>query len=320
MKMFRTAAVTILAVLAVATVAKAAWPEKPVRFVVPFAPGGSTDGIARLVAEKLSQALGQQFAVENVAGAGGLIGAQTVSAQPADGYTILFGTSTMSTIDVFYKDAKVNTLKDFKPVSLVSQGVLTLVVQPSLGLKSYKDFVEYAKKNPGAFNFGTPGPGVAHLTVEMLKHQSGIDVQVVPYKGAGPAMTALISGEIQGMMEPTITTKPQVDAGKIVALATSGAERSKTFPDKPTIAEAMNGRFEAAFYNGIFVKTGTPDDIVKKLGEEVAKVVKTPDVVDRLGSLGQQAVGSTPAEFRASLEKEIPQWVAVGKEAGIQPE
>lgn len=300
--------------------AQDAWPSKPVKVVVPFAAGGSTDVVARLVAEKLSSALGQQFVVDNQGGSGGMIGARSVAAAPADGYTILFGTSTMSTIGVFYKEPQVDTLKDFVPASLVSQGVTTLIVTPEIGAKTVAEFVAYAKANPGKVNFGSPGPGTASLTMEMMKHRSGIDAEVVHYQGAGPAMTGLLSNEIQAMFEPTITAKPQIDGGKAIALATTGLERSPALPDVPTLTEALGEPFDGSFYNGIFVKTGTPDAIVAKLAEAVAAAVKLPEVADKLNSLGQQPVGSTPAEFTARIEKEIPQWIEVGKAAGIEPQ
>jgi len=309
-----------LAMSAVCTASAAEdWPQKPIRLVVPFAPGGSTDVTARLVADKLTAELEQQVAVDNVPGAGGMVGAAEVAAAPADGYTVLFGTSTMSTLQVFFKEPSVDTLKDFIPTSLVSQGVTSLIVNQQVRVNSVAEFIEKARINPASISFGTPGQGTASLTMEMMKHRAGLEVEVVHYRGAGPAMTALLSNEIQAMFEPTLTAKPVVDGGQAKVLATTGLERSPVFPDAPTLTEALGEKFDGSFYNGVFLKAGTSDVIVQKLQSAVKTVVDLPDVKQKLTELGQIPVGSSPEAFRQKLEAEIPQWIGVGKVAGVEP-
>ena len=297
------------------------YPSKPVRLIVPFAPGGSNDIMARLVAQKFSEALGQQVVVDNRAGGSGIIGTDLAAKAQPDGYTLLMMSLTLAVNPSLYKKLPYNTEKDLAPVTLVASAPLMLVVHPSIPAKSVKEFVAFAQANPGKLNFGSGGPGTTpHLAGEMLKMMTKVQMTHVPYKGGGPALADLIGGQIQLMLENIPSTLPHVKAGRLRALALSGLKRSPLVPDLPTLDEAGLKGYEIVGWNGLFVPAGTPQNIIAYVHGLTVKALAQPDVKERLATLGAEGVGNTPEQFRAFLKAEIAKWARVVKEAGLKVE
>ena len=298
------------------------YPTKAVRMVVPFAAGaGSNDIMARLIAQKLSDSLGQQFVVDNRPGASGIIGTDIVAKAQPDGYTVLMMSLTFTVNPSLFSKLPYDTVKDFTPVTLVASAPLMLVVHPSLPAKSVPEFIAYAKANPGRLNFGSGGPGTTpHLAGEMLKTMAGIQVTHIPYKGGAPALADLIGGQIQFMCENIPGTLPFAKAGKLRALAVTDLRRSPLLPDLPTLDETGLKGYQIVGWNGVFMPAGTPQAIVNKLHAEVVKALALPDVRERLATMGADGVGNTPQQFAAFIKAEIPKWARVVKDAGIKVE
>jgi len=312
-----------LLVLIIATAASAqSYPDKSVRMVVPFAAGaGSNDIMARLVAQKLSDALGQQFVVDNRPGASGIIGTDIVAKAPPDGYTVLMMSLTFTVNPSLFSKLPYDTVRDLIPVTMVASAPLMLVVHPSVPAKSVTEFIAYAKANPGKLNFGSGGPGTTpHLAGEMIKTMAGIQVTHIPYKGGAPALTDLVAGQIQLMCENIPGTLPFAKAGKLRALAVTDLKRSPLLPELPTLDEAGLKGYQIVGWNGLFVPAGTPQPIVNRLNAEVVKALALPDVKDRLATLGADAVGDTPQHFAVFIKAEIPKWAKVVKDAGLKIE
>jgi len=312
-----------LLVLIIATAASAqSYPDKSVRMVVPFAAGaGSNDIMARLVAQKLSDALGQQFVVDNRPGASGIIGTDIVAKAPPDGYTVLMMSLTFTVNPSLFSKLPYDTVRDPIPVTMVASAPLMLVVHPSVPAKSVTEFIAYAKANPGKLNFGSGGPGTTpHLAGEMIKTMAGIQVTHIPYKGGAPALTDLVAGQIQFMCENIPGTLPFAKAGKLRALAVTDLKRSPLLPELPTLDEAGLKGYQIVGWNGLFVPAGTPQPIVNRLNAEVVKALALPDVKDRLATLGADAVGDTPQHFAVFIKAEIPKWAKVVKDAGLKIE
>jgi tripartite-type tricarboxylate transporter receptor subunit TctC len=312
-----------LLVLIIATAASAqSYPDKSVRMVVPFAAGaGSNDIMARLVAQKLSDALGQQFVVDNRPGASGIIGTDIVAKAPPDGYTVLMMSLTFTVNPSLFSKLPYDTVRDLIPVTMVASAPLMLVVHPSVPAKSVTEFIAYAKANPGKLNFGSGGPGTTpHLAGEMIKTMAGIQVTHIPYKGGAPALTDLVAGQIQFMCENIPGTLPFAKAGKLRALAVTDLKRSPLLPELPTLDEAGLKGYQIVGWNGLFVPAGTPQPIVNRLNAEVVKALALPDVKDRLATLGADAVGDTPQHFAVFIKAEIPKWAKVVKDAGLKIE
>ena len=312
-----------LLVLIIATAASAqSYPDKSVRMVVPFAAGaGSNDIMARLVAQKLSDALGQQFVVDNRPGASGIIGTDIVAKAPPDGYTVLMMSLTFTVNPSLFSKLPYDTVRDLIPVTMVASAPLMLVVHPSVPAKSVTEFIAYAKANPGKLNFGSGGPGTTpHLAGEMIKTVAGIQVTHIPYKGGAPALTDLVAGQIQFMCENIPGTLPFAKAGKLRALAVTDLKRSPLLPELPTLDEAGLKGYQIVGWNGLFVPAGTPQPIVNRLNAEVVKALALPDVKDRLATLGADAVGDTPQHFAVFIKAEIPKWAKVVKDAGLKIE
>ena len=312
-----------LLVLIIATAASAqSYPDKSVRMVVPFAAGaGSNDIMARLVAQKLSDALGQQFVVDNRPGASGIIGTDIVAKAPPDGYTVLMMSLTFTVNPSLFSKLPYDTVRDLIPVTMVASAPLMLVVHPSVPAKSVTEFIAYAKANPGKLNFGSGGPGTTpHLAGEMIKTVAGIQVTHIPYKGGAPALTDLVAGQIQLMCENIPGTLPFAKAGKLRALAVTDLKRSPLLPELPTLDEAGLKGYQIVGWNGLFVPAGTPQPIVNRLNAEVVKALALPDVKDRLATLGADAVGDTPQHFAVFIKAEIPKWAKVVKDAGLKIE
>jgi tripartite-type tricarboxylate transporter receptor subunit TctC len=297
------------------------YPSKPVRLVVPFAPGGSNDIMARLVGQKLGERLGQQFVVDNRPGASGIIGTDAAAKAAPDGHTVLMMSLTLAVNPSLYAKLPYDTEKDLLPVSLVASAPLMLVVHPSIPAQSVPEFLAYARANPDKLNFGSGGAGTTpHLAGEMVKSMAGLRMTHVPYKGGGPALADLVGGQIQLMLENIPSTLPYVKGGRLRALAVTGNKRSPLVPDLPTLDEAGLKGFEIVGWNGLFVPAGTPPQIVAKLHTETVKVLALPDVKERLATLGADGVGSSPEEFTAFVRAEVRKWAKVVKEAGIKLE
>ena len=305
----------------VASKSAGAYPARPIRLIVPFAPGGSNDIMARLAGQKLSESLGTQVVVDNRAGGSGIIGTDIAAKAAPDGYTVLMMSLTFAVNPSLYSKLPYDTEKDLAPVTLVASAPLMLVVHPSIPAKSVQEFIAYAKSNPGKLNFGSGGPGTTpHLAGEMLKMMAGVRMTHVPYKGGGPALTDLVGGQIQLMLENIPSTLPHAKSGRLRALAVSGLKRSPLVPDLPTLDEAGLKGYEIVGWNGLFVPAGTPRSVVTLLYRETAKALAQSDVKERLATMGAEPVGSSPEEFRAFVKAEIAKWAKVVKEAGLKVE
>jgi len=301
--------------------AGAPYPTKAIRLVVPFAPGGSNDIMARLIGQKFSESLGEQVVVDNRGGASGIIGTDIAAKAPPDGYTLLMMSLTLAVNPSLYRKLPYDTRNDLAPVTLVASAPLMLVVHPSIPAKSVQDFVTYAKANPGKLNFGSGGAGTTpHLAGEMLKTMAGVQMTHVPYKGGGPALTDLVGGQIQVMLENIPSTLPFAKSGKLRALAMSGLKRSALVPDLPTLDESGLKGYEIVGWNGLFLPAGTPQAVVTRLHAETTKALAQTDMKARLATLGAEGVGSSPAEFRAFFAAEIVKWAKVVKAAGLKAE
>ncbi|MCM3564965.1 Bug family tripartite tricarboxylate transporter substrate binding protein [Hydrogenophaga intermedia] len=326
MSLQRRTLVALAAALAVPlAVAQGAWPNKPVRIVVPFAPGGTTDILARTLAPELSKAFGQSFVVENRGGAGGNIGAEVVAKAPGDGYTLLMGTvGTHGINKSLYSKLPYDPQKDFAPITLVA-GVPNVMVMSTkraqdLGINSVADFVKHAKANPGRLNMASSGNGTSiHLAGELFKARNGIFMTHIPYRGSGPAMTDLLAGNMDVMFDNLPSAMPHIKAGNLKAFAVTSAVRSEALPDVPTVAEAgkLPG-FEASSWFGLLAPAGTPADVVSRLQQETAKALNLPAVKERLLAQGAIPSGNTPAEFAALIDAEIKKWEAVVKASGAK--
>jgi tripartite-type tricarboxylate transporter receptor subunit TctC len=294
------------------------YPSKPVRVIVPFAPGGSNDIMARITAQKFTENLGQQFVVDNRAGASGIIGTDLAAKAAPDGYTLLVMSLTLTVNPSLFRKLPYNTEKDLAPVTLIASAPLMLVVHPSIPAKSVKELIAYAKANPGKLNFGSGGTGATpHLAGEMLKMMAGLSMTHVPYKGGGPALADLVGGQIQLMLENIPSTSPFVKAGKLRALAITGLKRSALLPELPTLDEAGLKGYEIV---GLFVPSGTPQNIIAYLHDQTVKMLAQPDVKERFATLGAEGVGNTPEQFRTFVKAEIVKWARVVKEAGLKVE
>lgn len=314
-------AMTVLAA-ACAVAGTPAWaqsyPSKPLRIVVPQLPGGGNDTIARMIAQKLTVALKQQVVADNRPGAGGLIAAELVAKSAPDGYTLLLANvATMAIIPNVQKKVPYDPVKDFEPVSLVASAPLLVVVHPSLPVTSVKQLIALAKAKPGQLNYASNGVGSStHLATEMFKMMTGTKMVHVPYKGLSAATTDLMSGQVQVMFSSAVAMMPQVKAGRLRAIAMTGAKRSPAIPDVPTVAEAGVPDYEAGSWYGICAPAGTARLIVDQLSREIAAAVKSPDVIERLALEGVIPVGSTPEQFGAYIKREIAHVRDVVKASG----
>ncbi|MEK6591689.1 MAG: tripartite tricarboxylate transporter substrate binding protein [Pseudomonadota bacterium] len=295
------------------------YPNRPVRMIVPFSPGGSNDIMGRLVAGKLTESMGEQVVVDNRPGASGIIGTDIAAKSAPDGYTVLVMSLTFAVNPSLRSKLPYDTEKDLIPVTLIASAPLILVVHPSLPTKTVKEFIDYARANPGKLNFGSGGPGsTPHLAGEMLKSMAGLQMAHIPYKGGGPALADLIGGQIQLMLENIPSTLPFVKSGKLRGLAVTSKQRSPTAPDVPTLDEAGLKGFELTGWNGLFVPRGTPRAIVNRLHAETVKALAAPDVKQRLAAMSAVGGGEPPAQFAALVKAEIGKWAKITKEAGLK--
>jgi tripartite-type tricarboxylate transporter receptor subunit TctC len=293
------------------------YPEHPVRIVIPLSPGGTTDVPGRIIAQKLSETLGQQFFVENRAGAGGTIGSDYVAKAKADGYTLLLTASPFVIAPHVYKKLPYDALKDFVPVTKIAEGPYVLVVHPSLGVNSVKDLIALAKKQPGKIDFASSGNGGAqHLVTELFMYMAGIKMNHVPYKGSGPAQQDLMSGIIKVSFVGTPIAIPHMKSGRLKALGVSTPKRWPDMPDVPTIAEAGVPGFEAVVWIGMLAPAGTPKEIVAKLAGEIGKLVRADEVKKLLDPTGMDPAPDTPEQFAKFLKVDFDKWGKVVKESG----
>ena len=305
--------------------AQTAWPSKPVKIVVPFAPGGTTDLLARAVAPELSRAFGQQFVVENRAGAGGNVGAEAVSKSAPDGYTILMGTVGTHGINrALYPKLPYDPFKDFAPITLVAAVPNVMVVNAdkakALNINNVSDFIKAAKSRPGQFNMASSGNGTSiHLAGELFKSQTGIFMAHIPYRGSGPALLDLMGGSMDVMFDNLPSAMPLIKSGKLKALAVTSGQRSGAMPDLPTIEEAAGLKgFEASSWFGLLAPAGTPVDIVNRIQQEVAKSLNTPAIKEKMLAQGAIPSGNTPAQFATLIESEHKKWAVVVKASGAK--
>ena len=301
--------------LLIASVAAAqSYPTRPVRIVIPLSPGGTTDVPGRIIAQKLSETLGQQFFVENRAGAGGTIGTDFVAKSRADGYTLLLTASPFVIAPHVYKNMPYDALADFTPVIRIASGPYVLVVHPSLGVNSVKELIAAAKKQPGKIDFASSGNGGAqHLVTELFMYMTGIKLN---YKGSGDARNAVIGGHVQMMFDAITTMAENARAGQVRALGTTGAKRSTVLPEVPTIAEAGVPGYEALVWIGMLAPAGTPGEIVAKLNGEIGKLVRTDEVKKLLAPTGMEPDPDTPGQFGAYLKADYDKWGKVVRDSG----
>jgi tripartite-type tricarboxylate transporter receptor subunit TctC len=295
-----------------------AYPAKPITMVVPFPPGGPTDLVARVLAQKIGEQMGQSILVDNRAGANGNIGAQLVAKAPADGYTILYNTSSITLSPALYKSVSYDVQKDFAPVALVAVVPLALVVHPSIPANNVKEFVAYAKAHPGKLSYGSAGNGnVTHLGAFQFVQANGLEATHVPYKGSAPADVDLVGNQIQFMTDTVNSVMGFVRDKRLKMLAVTTSKRMTLFPDVPTLAESGMPGFEVGAWQGVMVPAGTPPAVVERLNAEIAKALKSPDVRERLALQGAEPLGSTPQEYGAYVKKELTRWAGVVKATGV---
>ena len=305
--------------------AQTAWPSKPVKIIVPFAPGGTTDILARAMAPELAKAFGQSFIVENRAGAGGNIGADMVAKSPADGYTLLMGTvGTHGINKALYSKMPFDSQKDFAPITLVA-GVPNVMVMnadkaKALNINTVPDFIKYAKSHPGQFSMASSGNGTSiHLAGELFKSMTGIFMTHIPYRGSGPALLDLVGGSVDVMFDNLPSALPQIKGGKLKAFAVTSAQRSAALPEAPTIEEAAKLKgFDASSWFGLLAPAGTPPDIVNRIQQEAAKSLGTAAIKEKLLAQGAIPGGNTPEQFTAFINDEHKKWAQVVKVSGAK--
>ena len=310
-----------LAMCGAAAHAADSYPARPVRMIVAYPPGGGTDIVGRMMAQKLTETLGQNVVIDNRGGATGNIGTELASRANPDGYTLLMGNVAPNAINVsLFSKLPYDPVKDFAPVSLVAITPNILVVNPTVPVKSVQDLIALAKAKPGTLNFPSAGVGSSsHLAGELFKILAKVDMVHVPYKGGGPALIDTISGQMQIMFATMPAAMPHVKSGKVRPVAVTTAKRSQTLPELPTMAETVKG-YEASTWYGLLAPAATPAPIVARLHQSVVRILAMPDMRERLASQGFEPVGGTPAEFAAYIKSEISKWERVIRDAGIKPE
>ena len=295
------------------------WPAKPIRFIVPFAAGGVTDVVIRTISPKLSEALGQPIVIENKGGAGGTLGTALGAKSAPDGYTFIVPAASHTTTPSLYTHLSFDPIKDFVPVTQIVSVPYLLVVPPSSPATTLADFMSRLKANPSAFTFGSAGNGSSnHLAGQLLADAVGVSPVHVPYKGSGPALADLMGGQISFMFDPINTSAPQIQAGRLRVLGIGSLKPSKIMPGLAPIADTFPG-FEAATWIGLLAPAGTPKEIVSRMHREVEKVVRLPDIQERLSASGAEPVASTPDQFGAYMAGEVAKWGRLVKQAGIPP-
>ncbi|GIL05374.1 MAG: MFS transporter [Betaproteobacteria bacterium] len=320
-RVVRVAALVAASMLVVAGASAAfaqSYPARPIKFVVPYPPGGASDVTARILGQKLSEAYGQPVVIENRPGANGNIALAEVAKAAPDGYTILMGNVGPNAINAgLYKTLPFDPIASFAPITLTSTVPIVLLVHPALAVKDAKELIAHIKANPGRTNFASGGNGSAtHLTAEMFKSMAGLDIVHVPYKGDAAAMTALMAGEVTMTFATIVAAMPQIKGGRVKVIGVAATKRLAALPDVPTISESALPGFESTSWGGVLAPAGTPPAIVASLQTEITKALRLPDVRERLAGLGAEIVGSSSAEFAEYLKAEIAKWSGVIKTAG----
>jgi tripartite-type tricarboxylate transporter receptor subunit TctC len=317
-------AVFLAAAISAAEFAQAqgdSYPNKPVRVILPFPPGGSVDTVARLVSPRLSESLGQQFVIENRSGASGNIGAEYVARAAPDGYTLMVNTIPLVANSFMYAKMPFDPLTDFVPISLLCSSPSLLVVHPSLPVRSVRELLDLARSKPGVLNFSTAGPGTnPHIAGELFNYLGKVKIVAIHYKGGGPALVSTIAGDTEIVVSGVSEAAPFAAAGKLRALGITSAARSPAFPDIPTIAESGLPGYEFVTWHGLLAPKGTPRAIVDLLNDRVKKTIAMPEQVKRFRQIGQDVIASTPEEFAAHLKNESAKWGRVIKEQGMRAE
>ena len=293
------------------------YPNKPVKVVVPYPPGGATDIVARIVFQQVSEATGQHFVIENRAGAGGNIGAEAVARAPADGYTLLIATTAHAINMSMFKGLSYDVIRDFTPVTQLTQGPLVLVATPGFPANNVRELIALAKAKPDTLNFASSGNGQStHLSAEMFNLMAGIKMSHVPYKGSSPALTDVMAGQVPLMFDTMLTAMPFVKGGKLKALAVTSPQRSPAAPDVPTIAESGLPGYEVFAWNGLLAPVGTPKAVIAQLSEEVKKAMQLPQVKEKFSAQGFAASWNTPEQFGGFLRGEVDKWAKTVKTSG----
>jgi tripartite-type tricarboxylate transporter receptor subunit TctC len=309
-----------LAFGAASSPAQAAYPDKPLRLIVGFPPGGGTDMLARYLAQHLGKSLGQSVVVENRGGANGVIGTTELARAAPDGYTLMLTISSHITNGLLYKDLPYDVLKGFTPVSVVATSPFVLLANPALPANNLAELIALAKAKPGSINFGSPGNGsTQHLSHELMNQMAGVQMTHVAYRGGAPAMNDLLAGQVSLMFLTTVQSLPFLKEKRLKALAVSSAQRASVLPDVPTVAETVPG-YESDVWFGVIAPAGTPQAIVDKLNKDIAAIVRTPETQKWLAQQGAVPVGNTPAEFAALMQGEYAKWTDVFKKTGIKAE
>lgn len=305
--------------LAPLTVSGQAWPSKPIKIIVPFPPGGTSDPMARIIGQKLGEILGQSFVVENKAGAGTTIGTAEVARAPADGYTLLLAPAPFVITQYVYPKLPYDGKKDFTPIGLIQTTPTVIVVNPKLGVRTPAELLQLVRSKPGRITFGTPGAGtLPHLIGELLNMQAGLNMIHVPYKGGAPALNDLLAGVVDmAIMTPLI--RDTVQSGKLVAIGTTALKRTSSTPDWPTLAETVVPGFEALAWFGLMARSNTPPDILKKLSAAMQEALQDPVVRQKIAASGDVPLGTTQ-EFQEFLNREHDRWERTVKQAAIKPE
>lgn len=305
---------------ATSTHAQDAYPRKPIRFVVPWPPGGASDLIARLIGQKMSESMGQPVVIENRPGAGGMIGSEVVARSAPDGYTMLYGSTGPNAMNAsLYKKMPYDPVKDFTPVTQVNVLPLVLMVNPGVPATSVKELIALAKSKPGQINYGSVGKGSAHhFAGEMFKSMAGIDIVHVPYKGSAPALLDLIAGRIQMHFDTIPAAAAHIKAGTVRAIAISSAQRASMLPDLPTVAEAGLPGYEMNAWQTVVVPAGTPTAVVNRLNQEIHKAMSTPEMRDRLAEMGAIVIMNSPEQEEARVRNEVAKWAKAVKDSGME--
>ncbi|MEP9378850.1 tripartite tricarboxylate transporter substrate binding protein [Aquabacter sp. CN5-332] len=318
----RSALTLVAAALATPALVRSAhaagYPERFITFIVPFAPGGPTDVMARVVAAALGEKLGQSIVIENRGGAGGNIGIGMAARSAPDGYTMLLTSSAYVVNPSLYKNVPYDYKKDFLPISNLGSSPNVFVAHPQAGIKTLADLIKQAKAEPGKLSYASPGAGTTpHLAMELLKKRADIDILHVPYTGAGPAMQAVLGNQVPLASTALPPAHPQIKSGKVIGIAETGAERWFDLPDLPTVMESGFPDFESETFQALFAPAGTPQAVIDKMSTSVIEVLKRPDVKDKLAKAGFGVLAQGPAELQAVVDKEVPMWGALIKSSGI---
>ena len=300
---------------------EAAYPTKPVRVIIPFAPGGGTDLTGRAIAQKLTESMGQTFVADNRAGANGTIGADLIAKAPPDGYTIGMISSSHSVNPSLMKKLPYDLTTDLAPVTQATTQPYALVIHPAVAAKSIKDLIALAKAKPGTLNYGSSGTGgLSHLSGALLGTLAGIDINHVPYKGGAPALTDVISGQIQMLFSTILQAHAHLSSGRLRPLAVTTVKRSRALPDLPTMQEAGVRGYEVAGWYGVVAPAKLPKPLIAKLNADIVRALKTPEVADRMAADGSEALGTTPEQFGAHIKSEVAKWRGLIQKAGIRAE